>query len=601
MRFFIGGFNSDFEGDKFGGFDQIENLCCLGGEAGSDWYGGMEIGDYVFPKKDAKIKSLWRLREYGSISLQGKVEPVAKFDEILKFKKDITLDEFTRFKYFDLDVNLLNKTKKFVRGCGFHELKYIGPSDVLNNLEIFNFENNLRNFYITTKINQTKLQEHDINIVIEGEEFKIDGIYELINGNLKENNSLSKLYKEKNKTKYSLKELLKRNAERAKKRNYLSKVIKALNSEGSFCENSPVQLYDNLIVAGVEVIKSKVSNEVNESKSEYGNQKLNNLQIDISKNQILYGPPGTGKTYNSIYKALEIINYNKYLELSLDSNRRKEAINEYKNLVEKGQISFCTFHQSYGYEEFIEGFRSNKNGGFELVDGIFKEICKKASQSKENFVLIIDEINRGNISKIFGELITLIEDDKRLGCKNEIEVKLPYSKELFAVPNNLYIVGTMNTADKSIALMDTALRRRFEFIEYMPNEEELPIDVDGINLRRFLETINLRLEYLLDREHTIGHAFFLKENLSFENLLSILQNKVIPLLKEYFYDDYEKIGLVLGGFAQKDEDGYFVQREKIDTKKLFKGLYLDSYEDEYKYYITDEPTKDAFINVYCEE
>ncbi|MGL5415561.1 MAG: 5-methylcytosine restriction system specificity protein McrC [Clostridium sp.] len=186
---------------------------------------------------------------------------------------------------------------------------------------------------------------------------------------------------------------------------------------------------------------------------------------------ILYGPPGTGKTYNSINKALEVIYSEKYLDLS---NDREALVLEYKNLVNKEQISFCTFHQSFGYEEFVEGFRSDENGGFVPKDGVFKSICKKAIEDKENnYVLIIDEINRGNVSKIFGELITLIEDDKRFGEKNEIEVILPYTEEMFSVPSNLYIIGTMNTADRSISLMDTALRRRFEFIEYMPEYDSL--------------------------------------------------------------------------------------------------------------------------------
>lgn len=160
------------------------------------------------------------------------------------------------------------------------------------------------------------------------------------------------------------------------------------------------------------------------------------------------------------------------------------------------------------------------------------------------YILIIDEINRGNISKILGELITLLEPSKRKGESEALEVKLPYSQEPFSVPNNLYIIGTMNTADRSIALLDTALRRRFEFIEMMPDSSRLSTDCDGVDLQRLLESINNRIEFLLDRERTIGHAFLIDvKNLS--DLKAVFKNKILPLLQEYFYDDYAKINAVL--------------------------------------------------------
>ena len=250
----------------------------------------------------------------------------------------------------------------------------------------------------------------------------------------------------------------------------------------------------------------------------------------------------------------------------------------------------------------MEGLRSNESGaGFVPKDGIFKKLCRKASKSPKNYVLIIDEINRGNISKIFGELITLIEDDKRLGEKNQLKVTLPYSNESFGVPKNLYILGTMNTADRSIALLDTALRRRFEFFEYMPKEELLKEDACGINLREFLRVINERIEYLFDREHTIGHSYFLKEDLTFEEIVSIMKNKVIPLVQEYFYGDWEKVELVLGGACKKGRSNRFIEKSKIDTRKLFKGMRVDSYGEEYKYSIVENPEKDAFLNIYEDE
>ena len=198
----------------------------------------------------------------------------------------------------------------------------------------------------------------------------------------------------------------------------------------------------------------------------------------------------------------------------------------------------------------------------------------------EPYVFIIDEINRGNISKIFGELITLIEDTKRAGADEAMEAILPYSGESFSVPDNVYILGTMNTADRSIALMDTALRRRFEFVEMMPDPEVLNslgvgtvIIGDGeLKVARMLDVINERIEYLFDREHTIGHAFFTKlaEDASIEALAGIFEKNVIPLLQEYFYEDYEKIQLVLGDNAKEDEYKFILDRP-IKVKDVFNG------------------------------
>lgn len=440
-----------------------------------------------------------------------------------------------------------------------------------------------------------------------------------------------------------------------------------------------------------------------------------------SVNTILYGPPGTGKTYKSIRYAVNTIDTNFNQDFSKVDEDYVKRFNEFKD---SGQIAFTTFHQSYGYEEFIEGIKpslgqdsdneGSENVFYTLNNGVFKEFCLRAQEvvvdkeltgispnaqiwkvsvsdtvkddcfesnrvrinfslgdrsksveyfnhsiqkgdiilmtpqsrtlitgigivtdeeayeikedtgitarnvewlarevsiditdysngkqmvrntvsrvhiisvkdilsiiknnsniyqnldipqkNDKKYVFIIDEINRGNISKIFGELITLIEDSKRDGEKEAMSVTLPYSKEEFSVPNNVYILGTMNTADRSIALMDTALRRRFEFIEMMPNEKLLTgIVIDGIEVKEMVEKMNQRIEVLYDREHTLGHAFFMpltnEEKATINNLASIFKNKIIPLLQEYFYEDYEKIMLVLGIDPQNKDASKFI-------------------------------------------
>lgn len=436
-------------------------------------------------------------------------------------------------------------------------------------------------------------------------------------------------------------------------------------------------------------------------------------------NQILYGSPGTGKTFNTINRAIEIIDSDFYQQNKYDRVALKERFEEYKKA---GQIEFITFHQSFSYEEFVEGIKAipagkdgNENGEdmiYDVVDGIFKKLSNKAkidffennsikknitkrkfilnakalniqaemieddennfrvlkgskvrkgeaesfknynysslknkvletakyieqdefyileedftfqsmsaassvilgrqsngyndwkevlddnlskkeNKNIKNYILIIDEINRGNISKIFGELITLIEPSKRIGSDEEIRLKLPYSQELFGVPSNLYIIGTMNTADRSIALMDTALRRRFHFEEMMPNSSLLKkFEVDGIKIDNLLETINKRVEYLYDRDHTIGHAYFMSlENLEAKEdkkaeLENIFRNKIIPLLQEYFYDDWEKVRLVLGdGFVEKIE----VKSDIFDEELIKDSEYLE--EEKFIYNIKKE-------------
>lgn len=431
-------------------------------------------------------------------------------------------------------------------------------------------------------------------------------------------------------------------------------------------------------------------------------------------NQILFGCPGSGKTYTTKKLAVEIIEDRRF---GNTKEEREEILRLYDHYLKLKQIRFTTFHQSLGYEDFIEGIKPKtieKTVVYEVEDGIFTQIASKAqdnwlnsksdkkntilfedalvklkdeweenismkfplktkgsdftilsfneknirftkssggtghtlsfktmkelfygerehtnqgvglyyppiiekltsysadtntSKKLDRFVLIMDEINRGNISSIFGELITLIEDDKRLGCDESIEVVLPYSKENFGVPPNLYLIGTMNTADRSVEALDTALRRRFSFVEMKADPEVLIqghvnkglITGTNINLIDLLKSINERIELLIDKDHQIGHSYFIGVN-SLPELKYVFQNKIIPLLEEYFYGDFGKIGLVLG-----DE---FVKTNSIqDNKKTlakFSGYDDIEFLAEKKIYTfcdIDSMNEYVFISIYKE-
>jgi len=237
-----------------------------------------------------------------------------------------------------------------------------------------------------------------------------------------------------------------------------------------------------------------------------------------------------------------------------------------------------TFHQSFAYEEFVEGLKplppeeEQKQITYDVIAGGFRRICSRAEAAWQaqgddapKYCLIIDEINRANIAKVFGELITLIEDDKRLGATNELTVTLPYSGQLFGVPPNLHILGTMNTADRSIALLDIALRRRFTFVQ-IPPEPSLLREIAGVDLSDLLTQLNRRLATLLDRDHQIGHSYLMGIE-DIEQLRFVWYHQIVPLLQEYFYNDGQRLRAVLG-------DGFVAQR-KLDeaTKNALGELY----------------------------
>ncbi|MGE8683618.1 MAG: McrB family protein, partial [Acinetobacter sp.] len=402
--------------------------------------------------------------------------------------------------------------------------------------------------------------------------------------------------------------------------------------------------------------------------------KKDEVMIQQTLNRILFGAAGTGKTYHTINHALSIIEH-KPLELLEQEDRTalKTRFDQYKD---QGQIKFVTFHQSFSYEDFVEGIRAETNAqgqlNYDVRPGVFKEICEDAQteiEAKQNnalapieasinsaidklitqakteemifhtkrgaeikvssnsvgtlfahtstgsnitlsirhirnylktqndiivdqksyewaianslrseveytnsiekvkpYVLIIDEINRGNISRVFGELITLIEDSKRQGAEEKLSVTLPYSKQEFSVPKNLYIIGTMNSSDRSLTGLDIALRRRFTFIEMPPKPELLNgITVEGLDIGELLRVINQRIEVLLDRDHCIGHANFmsLKDKATLKNLTEIFKQKIIPQLQEYFFDDWAKINLVFF------DNGMLVEDEDLNQTNLF--------------------------------
>lgn len=337
--------------------------------------------------------------------------------------------------------------------------------------------------------------------------------------------------------------------------NRINNIIKLnqnnLKNNKSF--NNFSELYDAFVIKLKEIL-----DDLEESDKHYFESRRSKvLLLSVEGNTILTSGEKANTTETIQKEKLERI-YNKF-------NSPEEITNIVKQLREVGtDIGWTTNY--YAVFKSLKDFE-NANKRDDITDSSFLN----------NFVLIIDEINRGNVSQIFGELITLIEEDKRSGMGEELEITLPYSKKSFSVPPNLYIIGTMNTADRSVEALDSALRRRFHFIEMPPEPNLIKTEgkskdkngiVDGIDLKDLLTTINNRIEKLLDKDHLIGHSYFMDVAV-IEDLMSAFQNKIIPLLQEYFFGDYGKIGLVLGeGFFElspKNEDDIFAKFGEYDT------------------------------------
>lgn len=261
---------------------------------------------------------------------------------------------------------------------------------------------------------------------------------------------------------------------------------------------------------------------------------------------ILYGPPGTGKTYWALITARVLASYDRF------GITYEQLAEEQRKTINDDMVRICTFHPAYGYEDFWEGYRPQAVNGalvFDLQDGIFKRLCQDArKQPERRFYLVIDEINRGDIPRIFGELLTVLEKDKR-----DTEITLPLSKQRFSVPDKVFVIGTMNTADRSIALLDKALRRRFGFVELMPDSSVLEGGVvSGIPLRPWLDALNQRLCEHIGRDARnlqIGHAYLLDQGRPVGNFIRfgrILQDDILPLLEEYCYEDFSTLAKILG-------------------------------------------------------
>lgn len=726
--------------------EQIKERFYAAGDKGNIWYNNIQPGDYVFPVFRGNIDELWKVTGYAKKENRINRDGVVLFESIKKYDKSVRLsDEFTRYKYFDPDLNLLNKSSKSVKNCGFIEIKLSKGCPLPEDIE---FKGNIRNIFITLRGEKLNLNERDFGLIIDNmDDTDIEDIVIYDDGTLKSYDVLKKLYDEKNEQKYSLLKLLDYSKidNASRKERYIEGILSDLKESGKFIVTNPIALYDNVIVGRKRTTSSKSKSKVhiNEDIIDDSEDEIDEddskfaRYVDLLKfnpNLILYGPPGTGKTY-STSKIIE------HMDRSISG-----VYKSFENIEREGRARFITFHQSYSYEEFIEGIRPeineddfNENNSvirYKVEDGILKQMANLASMqvlksddhisglkdisqqsriwkislggrnkdtriyndcikrgdiaigwlkeenlqdknhddiydafskyrsegakkpvqdadSTDKFIndmkiddvvfvydgprtirdigivkgdyeynpdleyahrrkvewikhydegldiyeqngqtnltlktvyplerlnfsdlsnilkedieqgqmqtggdkkilpyyLIIDEINRANISKVFGELITLIEKDKR-GRQNCI---LPYSKKPFTVPENLYIIGTMNTADRSIALLDTALRRRFVFSEIEPdlklfNDPDVvqsPKVNNTVDLSELLNAVNKKIVKQLDRDHRIGHSYFI-DIVNLSDLYKVWYYQVLPLLMEYFYGDIENLKSIVG-------------------------------------------------------
>jgi len=325
-------------------------------------------------------------------------------------------------------------------------------------------------------------------------------------------------------------------------------------------------------------------------------------KLDSTRKELLNDINDLGKDVDSIVEQRKYMGYLKELD------NPKNHILKYRLYP---LIEIVTFHPSYSYQDFVEGItvQTNEDGSIEyfVKDGIFKKICKRAIDNPNyNYVLVIDEINRGDISSIFGELFTLLEESKRKNKNEELTINLPYSKdgkgnpEKLSVPENLYVLATMNTVDKSIALIDVALRRRFEFIECMPDYTINELKTyNNINIPKLLSTINKRICILKNEHYQIGHSYFLNIN-NFHELKAILKKSIIPLLQEYFYDDWQSICAVLNQPYNQPSETENLLIVENSSKSIFREEFNDliAYANQKILKINKDFTEQDVINIY---
>lgn len=724
---------------------QFEENFYAAGNQRSTWYGGLSVGDYVFPIYDNSIKKLWQVEGYSSQPNFINEEGSVKFKVLNEYSNPIPISSaFLRYRYFDLDINLLNKSVKSTGNerIGFFE---IACSKGCPSPERIEFKD-LRSITVSLERPDTEFEYHDQDIRILIDEKKNLGIVDIqifTESGFTRYSPLYDLYKTKNREDgfYTLRQLLDFSVKdkAGNKEKYLSAVINEIADRGLFIVTNPVALYDNVLVGRKKTqprrptapdTPPEIQGDSESTLEDFGQYKEFVELLKFSPNMILYGPPGTGKTY-SAERIIEAFQF--------DRTGKARSFNKIQN---DGRATSVTFHQSFSYEEFVEGLRpviqtddedANSDGsqlryivqpgilmkiandaalnqistdpalgalqkvtdsnriwkislGEKGVDDWLYQDCldtntiaigwfdedlsnwdydkiydrlvanlkpddpkpinnatsinyfvhelqendivlvfasvtsiraigvvegpyywdkrlkgryaqrrrvkwvrvfqnpvdirryngsKRLSQvtlyeltnvtflemknllevgkpatpenrsSTEPYFLIIDEINRGNISKVFGELITLIEKDKR----DINRVLLPYSRKEFTLPSNLYIIGTMNTADRSIALLDIALRRRFLFKEIEPSSKvirDVNQFIDGdLDVAALLDNLNAKIEEKLDRDHRIGHSYFL-EPLRLADLRTVWYHQIIPLLMEYFYGDGKAIADIIG-------------------------------------------------------